>query len=221
MGRKTSTDITESSLDPVECRDLTQRRPLDWFGGSVTPRPSQVPPRRKPETRRRCVGCFDYYAGLIAGLLIAGPRAPAFSIRRIGSCRTPGLRRCFIPASGPSACFRSRGCHRSQPGTTSEYCRFFSLPTIITRSSNIVAPDIAINTILGASGNFRYLAYPSSNTQYYFMGGRFAEHRAARGSFYSTGRDRDKWWSFEGRLFFEKDPTERFYGLGNELGSRR
>ena len=33
--------------------------------------------------------------------------------------------------------------------------------------------------------------------------------------YYSTGRDRDKWWSFEGRFFFEKDPTERFYGLGN------
>src|SRR5579862_5049692 len=26
----------------------------------------------------------------------------------------------------------------------------------------IIAPDIAINTILGATGNFRYLAYPSS-----------------------------------------------------------
>lgn len=79
----------------------------------------------------------------------------------------------------------------------------------------ILAPDIAINTILGASGNFRYLAYPSSNTQYYFMAGGSQNIARRVDIFYSTGRDRDKWWSFEGRLFFEKDPTERFYGLGN------
>jgi hypothetical protein len=80
----------------------------------------------------------------------------------------------------------------------------------------ILAPDIAINTILGASGNFRYLAYPSSNTQYYFMAGGSQNIARRVDLFYSTGRDRDKWWSFEGRLFFEKDPTERFYGLGND-----
>ena len=80
----------------------------------------------------------------------------------------------------------------------------------------ILAPDIAINTILGASGNFRYLAYPSSNTQYYFMAGGSQNIARRVDLFFSTGRDRDKWWSFEGRLFFEKDPTERFYGLGND-----
>ncbi len=79
----------------------------------------------------------------------------------------------------------------------------------------ILAPDVAINTILGASGNFRYLAYPSSNTQYYFMAGGSQNIARRVDVYYSTGRDRDKWWSFEGRLFFEKDPTERFYGLGN------
>src|SRR5215472_12869538 len=80
----------------------------------------------------------------------------------------------------------------------------------------IIAPDVAINTILGATGNFRYLAYPSSNTQYYLMGGGSQNIARRVDLYYTTGRDRDKWWSFEGRLFFEKDPTERFYGLGNE-----
>jgi hypothetical protein len=32
---------------------------------------------------------------------------------------------------------------------------------------------------------------------------------------YATGRTHDNWWSFEGRIFFEHDPTERFYGIGN------
>lgn len=79
----------------------------------------------------------------------------------------------------------------------------------------LFAPDVAINTILGATGNFRYLAYPSSDTQYYFTGGGSQNIARRIDVFYSTGRDRDKWWSFEGRFFFEKDPTERFYGLGN------
>jgi hypothetical protein len=80
---------------------------------------------------------------------------------------------------------------------------------------NIVAPDVAFNTILGATGNFRYLAYPSSDTQYYLMGGGSQNIARRVDLYYATGRDRDKWWSFEGRFFFEKDPTERFYGLGN------
>ncbi len=80
---------------------------------------------------------------------------------------------------------------------------------------NIIAPDVAINTILGATGNFRYLAYPSSDTQYYLMGGGSQNIARRVDVYYATGRDRDKWWSFEGRFFFEKDPTERFYGLGN------
>jgi Omp85 superfamily domain len=79
----------------------------------------------------------------------------------------------------------------------------------------IIAPDVAINTILVASGNFRYLAYPSSDTQYYLTAGGSQNIARRADLFFSTGRDRNKWWSFEGRLFFEKDPTERFFGLGN------
>ena len=33
---------------------------------------------------------------------------------------------------------------------------------------------------------------------------------------YETGRTHENWWSAEGELFFEKDPTERFYGIGND-----
>src|SRR5579863_3684815 len=53
----------------------------------------------------------------------------------------------------------------------------------------IIAPDIAINTILGASGNFRYLAYPSSNTQYYLTGGGSQNIARRVDLYYSTGRD--------------------------------
>lgn len=81
--------------------------------------------------------------------------------------------------------------------------------------TSILAPDINSNSTLGPGGNFRYLAYPSSDTNWYAVAG--AQETIARkvDIDYQTGRDRKKWWSFEGRFFFEKDPTERFYGLGN------
>jgi Omp85 superfamily domain len=81
--------------------------------------------------------------------------------------------------------------------------------------SSILAPDINSNSTLGPGGNFRYLAYPSSDVNWYVVAG--AQETIARkvDLDYQTGREHKKWWSFEGRFFFEKDPTERFYGLGN------
>ncbi|MGH8013436.1 MAG: BamA/TamA family outer membrane protein [Candidatus Binataceae bacterium] len=79
----------------------------------------------------------------------------------------------------------------------------------------IFAPDINNNTDLGAGGTIRYLAYPSEDTQYYAILG--AQQNITRNVdlLYSTGRTRKKWWSFYGRFFFERDPTERFFGIGN------
>src|SRR5580704_8495583 len=81
--------------------------------------------------------------------------------------------------------------------------------------TSIFAPDINSNSTLGPGGNFRYLAYPSSDTNWYAEAG--AQETIARDVDidYQTGRQHKKWWSFEGRFFFEKDPTERFFGTGN------
>jgi len=81
--------------------------------------------------------------------------------------------------------------------------------------SSIIAPDINSNSTLGPGGNFRYLAYPSADTQWYVTAG--AQETIARkvDLDYQTGREHKKWLSFEGRFYFERDPTERFFGLGN------
>jgi hypothetical protein len=80
----------------------------------------------------------------------------------------------------------------------------------------IFAPDINDNTIMGAGGTIRFLAYPSEDTQWYGLG--FAAQNIARrvDLYYSTGRTHDDWWSFDGRFFFERDPTDRFFGIGND-----
>jgi hypothetical protein len=81
--------------------------------------------------------------------------------------------------------------------------------------SSILAPDINANSTLGPGGNFRYLSYPSADTQWYVTAG--AQETIARkvDLNYETGREHKHWFSFVGRFYFEKDPTERFYGLGN------
>src|SRR5216683_5886601 len=79
----------------------------------------------------------------------------------------------------------------------------------------IFAPDVNNNSTLGPGGNLRFLAYPSEDTQWYGVAG--AQENIARNVDlnYETGRTHHDWWSFTGRLFFERDPTERFFGIGN------
>jgi hypothetical protein len=165
---------------------------------------------------RRWIGIFAW----LVALALAAPNASASLI-------DPGTWSSPLPASWTSPIF-----HPSQwpfslfpvpeiatdpnSGTTFGILPVFLFTDEHNEIKQIFAPDVAINTILGASGNFRYLAYPSSDTQYYAMAGG-AQNIARRVDlYYTTGRDRKKWWSFEGRLFFEEDPTERFYGLGNK-----
>ncbi len=87
--------------------------------------------------------------------------------------------------------------------------------------TDIFAPDVESNTTLGPGGNFRFLSYPSDDTNWYVVAG--AQEKIARkvDVDYQTGLTRKEWWSFEGRFYWEKDPTERFFGVGNDtrLGS--
>jgi hypothetical protein len=82
--------------------------------------------------------------------------------------------------------------------------------------TDIFAPDVNENSDLGPGGTLRYFAYPSEDTQWYAVGG--AQQNIARSVDldYETGRTHQNWWSAEGEFFFERDPTERFYGIGNE-----
>ncbi len=80
---------------------------------------------------------------------------------------------------------------------------------------SIIAPDINYNTLLGPGANFRYLAYPSADSQWYIIGGGSEQDSYSIESDYAIGMARQKRWSFEGHLLFARDPTQRFFGLGN------
>jgi hypothetical protein len=81
--------------------------------------------------------------------------------------------------------------------------------------SSIFAPDVTKNTTLGVGGDFRYFSYPSADTHWY--GTASAQYHKARNVDvnYQTGITRQSPISWSGRLFWEHDPTERFYGVGN------
>ncbi len=85
--------------------------------------------------------------------------------------------------------------------------------------SSIFAPDLTNNDTLGPGGTFRYLAYPSSDTHWYALVSATATKSRKIDLFCSTGRSRKQWWSLDGELFWEHDPTERFYGIGNNTSS--
>lgn len=81
--------------------------------------------------------------------------------------------------------------------------------------SQIFAPDLTHNDALGIAGTLRYFSYPSEDTQWYAIVGGAEKIERDVDVLYSTGRTRQKWWSFDGHFRFERDPTERFFGLGN------
>ena len=86
---------------------------------------------------------------------------------------------------------------------------------------DIFAPDINWNSTLGAGGSFRYMSYPSEDTNWYTVLGAQQDIGRHVDLDYQTGRTHQDLFSFEGRFFFERDPTDRFYGIGNETPQNR
>jgi hypothetical protein len=82
--------------------------------------------------------------------------------------------------------------------------------------SNIFAPDINDNTDVGPGGAVRFFSYPSENTEWYALAEAHENIQRQVDVNFSTGRNHEDWWSFDGRIFFERDPTERFFGVGND-----
>ncbi|MGE0683940.1 MAG: BamA/TamA family outer membrane protein [Candidatus Binatia bacterium] len=81
--------------------------------------------------------------------------------------------------------------------------------------TQMFAPDLTYNPTLGVGGTLRFFSYPSDDTQWYIVAGGAETIDRDIDFLYSTGRTRQDWWSFDGRVRYERDPTERFFGVGN------
>ena len=85
--------------------------------------------------------------------------------------------------------------------------------------NRIVNGDLTYNSTLGIGGSLQILSYPSEDTYWSATAGATEHIARTVDIFYSSCLTRDRWWSFEGRLLFDRDPTERFFGVGNHSRS--
>jgi outer membrane protein assembly factor BamA len=100
-------------------------------------------------------------------------------------------------------------------GTTVGLLPVFLFTDTKNQIRDIFAPDVNWNQTLGAGGNFRYISYPNEDTNWYATAGGAQNIARQIDLDYQTGRTHQDLITFEGRFFFERDPTERFYGTGN------
>jgi hypothetical protein len=97
---------------------------------------------------------------------------------------------------------------------------FGILPIFLVRDEDgrirqIIAPDIVGNEALGLGAHFRFLSYPSPDTEWHVVGGAMQVIERNFDALYSTGIERQGPWSIDTRLNYERSATERFYGVGN------
>ena len=79
----------------------------------------------------------------------------------------------------------------------------------------IIAADVTYNSTLGIGGGARLLSYPSDDVQWYITASATEKISRSLDILYSSGLTRQELWSFDVRLVYDRDPTDRFFGLGN------
>ena len=83
----------------------------------------------------------------------------------------------------------------------------------------IIAPDIIHNPYFGYGVHGRIYDYPSTDEQWSVIGGIKQRVERSIDSEYQTGRLRDRRWSINLSVIYDRDGTPRFYGIGNRTAA--
>jgi hypothetical protein len=94
------------------------------------------------------------------------------------------------------------------------------IPTWLKTDENhdirqIIAPDFIHNPYFGYGVHGRIYDYPSTDEQWSLIGGIKQRVERSIDGEYQTGRLRDRRWSVNLSVIYDRDGTPRFYGLGN------
>ena len=94
------------------------------------------------------------------------------------------------------------------------------IPTWLKTDANhdirqIIAPDLIHNPYFGYGVHGRIYDYPSTDEQWSVIGGIKQRVERSIDGEYQTGRLRDRRWSVNLSVIYNRDGTPRFYGLGN------
>ncbi len=134
--------------------------------------------------------------------------------KRKSAAASAGLSRWFNPATAPFIPIPEVAADPDN-GTTVGV-----IPTWLKTDANhdisqIIAPDIIHNPYFGYGVHGRIYNYPSTDEQWSVIGG--VKQRVERGidGEYQKGRLRDRRWSVNLSLVYDRDGTPRFYGIGN------
>jgi hypothetical protein len=126
-----------------------------------------------------------------------------------------GLSRWFNPATAPFIPIPEVAADPDN-GTTVGL-----IPTWLKTDQNndvrqIIAPDVIHNPYFGYGVHGRIYDYPSTDEQWSVIGGIKQRVERSIDGEYQTGRLRDRRWSVNLSLIYDRDGTPRFYGIGNE-----
>src|SRR5665213_2615224 len=126
-----------------------------------------------------------------------------------------GISRWFNPATAPFIPIPSIGVDPDS-GTTVGV-----LPTWVQTDEHhdirrIIAPDFLYNPYFGFGAHGRVYSYPSADEQWSLIAGIKQRVERDFSAAYSDGRLRDRRWSINASVIFDRDGTPRFYGIGNE-----
>lgn len=144
----------------------------------------------------------------------APAKAPQSVVKPPSSKLGAGVSRWFNPATAPFIPIPEVAADPDN-GTTVGI-----IPTWLRTDENhdirqIIAPDIIHNPYFGYGVHGRIYDYPSTDEQWSVIGGIKQRVERSIDGEYQTGRLRDRLWSVNLSVIYDRDGTPRFYGIGN------
>lgn len=83
------------------------------------------------------------------------------------------------------------------------------------RIVRILAPDIVHNADFGWGGHVRIIDYPSPDSEWSIVAGLMQRVESKLDAQYETGLERTRRWSQSAQLYYDRDGSARFFGMGN------
>ena len=177
------------------------------------PQPHRIDAARARRIVRESLGRGTGTRGA-AGPAAASGSGSAIVAKPPASTASSGVSRWFNPATAPFIPIPEVAADPDN-GTTVGL-----IPTWLKTDEHhdirqIIAPDIIHNPYFGYGVHGRIYDYPSTDEQWSLIGGIKQRVERSIDGEYQTGRLRDRRWSVNLSVVYDRDGTFRFYGIGN------
>ena len=95
------------------------------------------------------------------------------------------------------------------------------IPTVLVTNAEheirqIIAPDVIHSQYFGWGARARLFEFPSDDKQWSLVGGGKQHVESEFDGEYATGLMRENLWSFNASVIYDRNGSQRFYGVGND-----